>query len=118
MFIFIFNRMQWICTLNVNQNNRLLCIGVNTLYLYISISILLYAFIIIIKLLLLKLISNLFFLLFIIIILGTIENLGIDEIERGPSELYEELKKKNIPLDEFHEVYIGEIIKIEKKSKE
>ncbi|ORX52542.1 Metallo-hydrolase/oxidoreductase [Piromyces finnis] len=46
---------------------------------------------------------------------GTLENLGVDEIERGPDELHKELIKKNIPLDEFHEVYIGQILKIEKK---
>jgi len=48
---------------------------------------------------------------------GTLENLGIDAVDRGPAELHEELKKKNIPLDEFREAYIGEILKIEKKSK-
>jgi len=43
------------------------------------------------------------------------ENLGIDDIERGPAELREELKKKNIPLEEFHDVYIGQLIKVDKK---
>ncbi|ORX44511.1 Metallo-hydrolase/oxidoreductase [Piromyces finnis] len=47
---------------------------------------------------------------------GTIENLGIDDIESGPAELREALDKKSIPHDEFHDVYIGQTIKIEKKN--
>jgi len=47
---------------------------------------------------------------------GTVENLGMDNIERGPDELHEELSKKNIPQDEFHEVYIGQVYKLEKKN--
>ncbi|OUM61851.1 hypothetical protein PIROE2DRAFT_62266 [Piromyces sp. E2] len=41
---------------------------------------------------------------------GTVEYLGLDNIKYGPEELHDELKKKSIPLDEFHEVYIGETI--------
>jgi len=47
---------------------------------------------------------------------GTVENLGIDDIESGPAELREALDKKNISHDEFHDVYIGQVIKIEKKN--
>jgi len=46
---------------------------------------------------------------------GTVENLGIDDIESGPEELKQELNKKNISQEEFHPVYIGETIKLEKK---
>ncbi|ORX44514.1 Metallo-hydrolase/oxidoreductase [Piromyces finnis] len=35
---------------------------------------------------------------------GTVENLGIDNIEYGPSELHTELKKKNISKEQFHEI--------------
>jgi len=41
---------------------------------------------------------------------GTVEYLGLDNIKYGPKELREELKKKSIPYEEFHEVYIGEMI--------
>ncbi|ORX83563.1 Metallo-hydrolase/oxidoreductase [Anaeromyces robustus] len=47
---------------------------------------------------------------------GTVENLGVDNIESGPAELREALDKKNIPHEEFHDVYIGQIIKLEKKN--
>jgi len=45
---------------------------------------------------------------------GTVENLGIDDIEYGPAELRAELQKKNIAQEQFHEMYIGQVIKIEK----
>jgi len=47
---------------------------------------------------------------------GTVENLGMDDIEMAPIMLHEELKKKNVSQDDFHEVYIGQIIKIDKKN--
>jgi len=46
---------------------------------------------------------------------GTVENLGTDDIEMAPIELHKALAKKNISQDEFHEVYIGQVIKLEKK---
>ena len=49
-------------------------------------------------------------------LLGTVENLGMDDIEMAPIMLHEELKKKNVSQDDFHEVYIGQIIKIDKKN--
>jgi L-ascorbate metabolism protein UlaG (beta-lactamase superfamily) len=47
---------------------------------------------------------------------GTVANLGVDDIESGPAELHDALDKKQIPQDQFHEVYIGEVYKIEKKN--
>jgi len=47
---------------------------------------------------------------------GTVENLGIDDIESGPEELRQELDKKNISYEQFHPVYIGEVVKLEKKA--
>ncbi|KAG4084441.1 Metallo-hydrolase/oxidoreductase [Neocallimastix lanati (nom. inval.)] len=47
---------------------------------------------------------------------GTVENLGICDIESGPVELHEELKKNNISQEKFHEMYIGEVIRVLKKN--
>jgi len=33
----------------------------------------------------------------------------------APIELHKALEKKNISQDEFHEVYIGQVLKLEKK---
>jgi len=46
---------------------------------------------------------------------GTVEYLGLDHITFGPEELRKELKKKSIPYEEFHDVYIGEMVTLEKK---
>jgi len=46
---------------------------------------------------------------------GTVEYLGLDNIKYGPLELNNELKKKSIPLKNFHIVYIGEMVNLEKK---
>ncbi|KAG4085816.1 Metallo-hydrolase/oxidoreductase [Neocallimastix lanati (nom. inval.)] len=46
---------------------------------------------------------------------GTVEYLGLDNIKYGPKELREELKKKSIPYEQFHDVYIGEMVYLEKK---
>jgi len=44
---------------------------------------------------------------------GTVEYLGLDNIKYGPEELKVELKKKAIPMEKFHEVYIGEMLILE-----
>lgn len=45
---------------------------------------------------------------------GTVLFNALNPIESGPARLKEELKKKNIPTEQFHDTYIGEIIKVEK----
>jgi len=47
---------------------------------------------------------------------GTVENLGMDDIEGVPDQLHKELEKREIPQDEFHEVYIGQVVKLYKKN--
>jgi len=46
--------------------------------------------------------------------IGTVLFNALNPIESGPARLKEELKKKNIPTEQFHDTYIGEIIKVEK----
>jgi len=47
---------------------------------------------------------------------GTVLFNALNPIDSGPERLREELDKKNIPHEQFHETYIGQIIKIEKTS--
>ncbi|ORX81422.1 Metallo-hydrolase/oxidoreductase [Anaeromyces robustus] len=46
---------------------------------------------------------------------GTVLFNALNPIESGPAKLREELDKKNIPHEQFHETYIGEVIIVEKK---
>jgi len=47
---------------------------------------------------------------------GTVADLGVEDIEYGPAELREALDKRNISHEEFHDVYIGQMITLEKKN--
>ncbi|KAL6612845.1 Metallo-hydrolase/oxidoreductase [Neocallimastix californiae] len=47
---------------------------------------------------------------------GTVLFNALNPIESGPARLREELDKKNIPHEQFHDTYIGEMIQVEKKS--
>ncbi|ORX42763.1 Metallo-hydrolase/oxidoreductase [Piromyces finnis] len=46
---------------------------------------------------------------------GTVLFNALNPIDSGPERLREELDKKNIPYEQFHDTYIGQVIKIEKK---
>jgi len=47
---------------------------------------------------------------------GTVLFNALNPIESGPARLREELDKKNIPHEQFHDTYIGEMIQVEKKA--
>jgi len=47
---------------------------------------------------------------------GTVLFNAVNAIDSGPARLREELDNKNIPHEQFHETYIGQVIKVEKSN--